>query len=178
MSQGELEGRILRLEAESEIKALMAEYLYLVDREPDPDRIAALFTVDGVWEPRGNLAVDQSPARGRDGVRELFAAVPEGMPFLAHYITNASVTVDPDAERAHGRWHAFELMTLKEPSVQMVQLAWYENDFAREDGRWRISHIRFEDSLSFPYLEGWAETRFVSLVTGESHPYPGPANAR
>lgn len=175
--QADLERRVAKLEAAREIEALMAEYLYLVDREPDPDRIAALFTADAVWEPRGNLAVDQSPARGREEIRELFAAVPGGMPFLAHYITNASVRLAADLESAHGRWHAFELMTLKEPPVQMVQLAWYENDFVREDGRWRIAHIRFEDSLSFPYLEGWAETRFVSLVTGESHPYPGPANA-
>lgn len=171
----DLERRVLKLEAAREIEALMAEYLYLVDREPDPDRIADLFTADGVWEPRGNLAVDQQPARGRDEVRGLFAAVPEGMPFLAHYISNASVTVDADLKAARGRWHAYELMTLKSPPVQLVQLAWYENDFAHEDGRWRISHIRFEDSLSFPYGEGWAETRFVSLVTGESHPYPGPA---
>jgi ketosteroid isomerase-like protein len=167
--------RVARLEAEQEIERLMAEYLYLVDREPDPDRIAALFSEDGVWEPRGNLAVDQQTARGRAAVRELFAGVAGAMPFLAHFITNAAVEVADDGRTARGRWHTFELMSLADPPVQVVQLAWYENDFVREGEEWRIAHIRFEDSLSFPFSEGWGATRFVSLVTGQSHPYPGPA---
>lgn len=171
----DLEHRIARLESERRIEAVMAEYLYLVDREPDADRIAALFSEDAIWEPRGNLAVEQQTSRGRSEIRELFAGIPAAMPFLAHYITNASVRVADDLETAHGRWHTFELLSLKSPSVQAVQCAWYENDFVREDGEWRIAHIRFEDTLSFPFLEGWAETRFVSLVSGESHPYPGPA---
>lgn len=176
-AETELERRIARLEAQQQIEGLMAEYLYLVDRDPDPDRIAGLFSEEGVWEPRGNLAVDQQPARGRAQIRELFGAVPEAMPFLAHYITNAYVEVADDLRTAHGRWHTFELLSLKSPAVRMVQLAWYENDFVREGEEWRIGHIRFEDSLSFPFDEGWAETRFVSLVTGKSYPHPGPRGA-
>lgn len=179
MRESDIERRLVRLESQREIEALMAEYLYLVDREPDADRIAELFSEDGVWEPRGNLAVDQQASRGREQIRRLFAGVGGSMPFLAHFITNAKIEVADDLRTAHGRWHAFELMTMtmKDDPVQVVQLAWYENDFVREDDRWRIAHIRFEDSLSFPFEEGWSATRFVSLVTGESHPYPGPAGA-
>lgn len=177
MQESEVERRLARLEAQREIEALMAEYLYLVDREPDPDRIADLFSEDAVWEPRGNLAVEQDPSRGREEIRQLFAGVGGAMPFLAHFITNAKVDVADDLRTAHGRWHAFELMTMtmKSPPVRALQLAWYENDFAHDGDRWRIAHIRFEDSLSFPFDEGWSETRFVSLVTGDSHPFPGPA---
>ena len=170
-----LEHRLGRLEAREQIEAVMAEYLYLVDRELDGERIAGLFTEDAIWEPRGNLAVDMAPTRGRQDIRKLFTTLPATMSFGAHFITNAVVEVAADLQTAKGRWHAFELLTKEDPTVQVVQLAWYDNDFVRQDDKWLIDHIRFEDSLSFPYGDGWADTRFVSLVTGESFPYPGPA---
>jgi hypothetical protein len=173
MTDAMLADRVLRLEARDEICALMAQYLYLADRDPDPDKIAALFAEDAIWEPRGNLAVGQQVSRGRAQIRELFVGLPKLLTFAAHYITNAVVDVAEDATSAHGRWHTFELIGRDEPKQQIVQLAWYENDFTRVDGRWLIQHIRFEDTLSFPYLEGWGETRFVSLVTGELVPHPG-----
>lgn len=173
--ESDVERRLARLESRGEIEALMAEYLYLVDRDPDPDRIAALFSAEAVWEPRGNLALEQPISRGREEIRGLFTAVPESMPFLAHYITNGAVEVADDLDSARGRWHTFELLSIKDPPVQVVQLAWYQNDFVREGGEWKISHIRFEDTLSFPFSEGWSETRFVSLVSGQSFPHPGPA---
>lgn len=175
MTNTDLERRVAQLEAREQIEAVMAEYLYLADRNPDPDRIAALFTAEAVWEPRGNLAVEQVPTHGREAIRELFAALPATMSFGAHFITNAVVEVAADLGSAHGRWHTLELLTKENPTVQVFQLAWYENDFVREGEEWKLSHIRFEDSLSFPFTEGWAETRFVSLVSGESFPWPGPA---
>lgn len=170
-----LERRVARLEARQQIEAVMAEYLHLADRNPDPDRIAALFCEDAVWEPRGNLAIEQQPTHGREAIRELFGALPQTMSFGAHFITNAVVEIDEEMNTAHGRWHSFELLTKENPQMQVVCLAWYENDFVREGEEWKIKHIRFEDELSFPYLDGWAETRFVSLVSGESFPHPGPA---
>jgi hypothetical protein len=175
LAEGDFERRLDRLESIQEIEGLMAEYLYLVDREPDPERIAALFSADAIWEPRGNLALDQDASRGREEIRDLFSAVSDSMPFLAHYITNCSIELAEDHKTARGRWHAFELMSLTEPAVEVVQLARYENDFVRADDGWRLQHIRFEDTLSFPYLDGWAETRFVSLVSGRSFPHPGPS---
>ncbi len=174
-SESDLERRVARLEARERIEAVMAEYLYLSDRELDPDRIAALFTAEATWEPRGNLAVEQVPTHGREAIRELFAALPGMMSFGAHFITNAVVEVSADLASARGRWHTLELLTKENPTVQVLQLAWYENDFVREGEEWKIDRIRFEDSLSFPFTEGWAETRFVSLVSGESFPWPGPA---
>lgn len=175
MSEVDLEKRLDRIESREEIEGVMAEYLYLADRDPDADKIAALFTEAAIWEPRGNFALEQSPTHGRTAIRELFAGLGGTMSFGAHFITNAVVEVDGDA--AHGRWHTLELLTKENPTVQIFQVAWYENDFERVDGRWRISHIRFEDTLSFPFVEGWAETRFVSLVSGERFPHPGPAAA-
>jgi ketosteroid isomerase-like protein len=175
MSELDLEGRLERIESREEIEAVMAEYLYLADRDPDADKIAALFTEGAIWEPRGNFALEQTPTHGRAAIRELFAGLAGTMSFGAHFITNAVVDVDVVGATAHGRWHTLELLTKENPTVQILQTAWYENDFERVDGRWLIKHIRFEDTLSFPFVEGWAETRFVSLVSGERFPHPGPA---
>jgi ketosteroid isomerase-like protein len=177
MSEVDVEGRLDRIESREEIEGVMAEYLYLADRDPDAEKIAALFTEAAIWEPRGNFALEQSPTHGRAAIRELFAGLGGTMSFGAHFITNAVVEIEAGGERAHGRWHTLELLTKENPTVQIFQVAWYENDFERVDGRWRISHIRFEDTLSFPFVEGWAETRFVSLVSGERFPHPGPSGA-
>ena len=177
MTGEDLERRVARLEAREEIGELMAEYLYLADRDPDAEKIAALFSADAVWEPRGNFALEQQPTHGREAIRELFAALPEMMSFGAHYVTNPVIEVSEDLGRARGRWHTLELLTKENPTTQILAIAWYDNDFVRVDGRWRIERIRFEDTLSFPFVEGWAETRFVSLVSGESFPHPGPGAA-
>lgn len=177
MSEKDLEGRLERIESREEIEAVMAEYLYLADRDPDADKIAALFTEEAIWEPRGNFALEQAPTHGRAAICELFAGLAGTMSFGAHFITNAVVDVDVEGATAHGRWHTLELLTKENPTVQILQVAWYENDFERVDGRWLIKHIRFEDTLSFPFVEGWAQTRFVSLVSGERFPHPGPTAA-
>ena len=177
MTDNDLARRVARLEAREEIGELMAAYLYLADRDPDADKIADLFSEDAIWEPRGNFALEQEASHGRETIRALFAALPQTMSFGAHFITNSVVEIADDLETARGRWHTFELLTKENPTVQLAQIAWYDNDFVRVDGRWRIERIRFEDTLSFPFVEGWAETRFVSLVSGESFPHPGPGAA-
>src|SRR4051794_25836036 len=177
MTEVSVAERLDRIESREEIEAVMAEDPYLADRDPDADKIAALFTVEAIWEPRGNFALEQTPTHGQAAIRELFAGLGATMSFGAHFITNSVIEIEPGATRAHGRWHTLELLTKENPTVEIFQVAWYENDFERVDGRWRISHIRFEDTLSFPFTEGWSETRFVSLVSGESFPHPGPAAA-
>lgn len=177
MSENDLARRVARLEAREEIGELMAEYLYLADRDPDADKVAALFAEDAVWEPRGNFALEQEPSEGREAIRELFAALPQTMSFGAHYVTNAVIEVGADLETARGRWHTLELLTKENPTVELAAVAWYDNDFVRVDGRWRFQRIRFEDALCFPFAEGWSETRFVSLVSGERFPHPGPGAA-
>lgn len=170
-----VEERLDLIESREEIEAVMAEYLYLADRDPDAGKIAALFTAEAIWEPRGNFALEQAPTHGQAAIRELFAGLGGTMSFGAHFITNSVIEIEPGATRAHGRWHTLELLTKENPTVEIFQVAWYENDFERVDRRWRISHIRFEDTLSFPFTEGWSKTRFVSLVSGECFPHPGLA---
>ena len=34
----------------------------------------------------------------------------------------------------------------------------YENEYIKEDGKWKILHLRFDDIFLSPYEEGWAKT--------------------
>ena len=102
MTGEDLERRVARLEAREEIGEVMAEYLYLADRDPDADKIAAVQRGCGLGAAR-QLRARTQPTHGREAIRELFAGLSETMSFGAHYVTNPVIEIDEDLERAHGR---------------------------------------------------------------------------
>lgn len=164
--------RLGRLEAERDVCAVMADYLRRVDRREDIDSIGELFTEDAIWEAQGFLA-EFGTTQGRSALEEMFAGLPASLSYTAHFATNPSVEVSEDLTSARGSWHTLELATTTTtPVEQIVMVAWYENDFALVDGRWRMSHVRFKDTAVFPYTEGWAATRFISALTLERTPHP------
>lgn len=162
-----LTARLARLEAKEAIAEVMAQYAYLVDRHESVDELASLFTEDAIWEARGNLA-EFGTNTGRENIRNMFAALPESLPFTAHYLTNPQITVNDEATAGRGRWHTLELATTTTgEGAQVVMVAWYDNDFVKVGDDWKISHIRFEDTCVFPFAEGWLHTRYLSPVTLE-----------
>ncbi|HZJ07798.1 MAG TPA: nuclear transport factor 2 family protein [Nocardioidaceae bacterium] len=161
--------RIARLEARFEVGDLMAEYLYLVDREPRRESMEALFTEDAIWEPKGNHS-ELEPVHGRSAIGEMLSGLPESFSFTVHYVTNPKIRISDDLQTADGRWHALEFISTREPVNDLVEVAWYESSFEFHDGRWLISHVKYTDTLVFPYAEGWTNTRFVSLFTGDRIP--------
>jgi SnoaL-like domain len=163
--------RLARLEAKESMATVMAEYLYQVDTGRDRATLGRLFSVDAIWEARGNLA-EMGTTIGRDNIVEMLVALPESLAFTAHFVTNPAIDVSPDAARGRGRWAALELMSKTDRSAaELVCIAWYDNDFVREGDRWQLSHVRFEDSLVFPFTEGWHDVRYVSLLSGQRTPF-------
>lgn len=171
-SHGSLESRLDRIEAREQMAAVMAEYLYQVDRVRDRAVLESLFTEDAVWEPKGNHA-ELSPVEGRQQIVDMLVNLPESFSMTAHFVTNAVITVNDDATAGSGRWHALELIGTRAPASELVEVAWYENDFVNDEGTWRLSRVRYEDALVFPYREGWRDVRFISLFTGERVPHDG-----
>lgn len=158
-----IEARLAALEAKDEISTLMYEYLHLADSSSTPEVIADFFAEDGVYETRGNLS-EMPPVLGREAIRELFRGLGTMLTYSTHFATNPVISLSEDGARARGRWYTYEMCTTAEPQEQIVLLAVYDNDFVRVDDRWLIQHVRFEDVLSFPFTEGWRDTRFISLV--------------
>lgn len=169
----ELVQRVQRLEAREQIASVMAEYLYQVDRPRQRHVLATLFADDAVWEAQGNLSEMGTTTSGK-AIVDMLVSVPETLPYTAHFITNPVIDMAPDGASARGRWHTLELIAKGgEAPAELVCIAWYDNDFVRRDGRWQISHVRYEDSLVFPFDEGWHDVRYVSLVTGERTGHQG-----
>jgi hypothetical protein len=159
----DLRRRVAKLEAEREISHVLYHYVWLADEVKDADRIAACFTQDAVWEGQGDF--DEYLSRGRTEIRDLFREVPKQLPFTAHWVTNEVIEVDDRAQTAHGQWHILEAANLRDNCAQVWMVAWYENDFRLEKGKWLISHLRLKHTFVAPYEEGWLKTRYVSPVT-------------
>lgn len=159
-----IRARLNALEAKELVSATMADYLRRVDLQENIDTIGELFTDDAVWEAEGNLA-EFGTTRGRDAIATMFRELPGTLPFTAHFVTNPTITVDEDCLHANGTWHTLELCSTKESNSQLVMLAWYDNDFRFDNGRWRLDHVRFSDTRVFDYGAGWIHTRYLSPLT-------------
>jgi hypothetical protein len=69
------------------------------------------------------------------------------------------VDVDPAGKTAKGRWYALMYLNNATPGGGAVLgVGIYENDYIKEQGKWKILHLRFDDIFLTPYEDGWAKT--------------------
>lgn len=160
-----------RLESERAVARLMYRYVHACDELKDADAVASFFTEDAVWEGQGCFA-EFGATEGRDAIRHMFVDNPTMLPFTAHFLANPDIEISESGDGAFGRWHTLEAATLKDRRTQVWMAAWYENDFARTDGQWLISHLRYRDRFVCPYEDGWAKVRYISPQTLEVTPEP------
>lgn len=151
-----LAARVYVLEAKDEIRRLMVAYVHA--RDITGDSVVEYFTADAVWEGIGHLADVLGRHEGRSAIVERFAGP---VPPALHLLANESISVD--GEDAVGYW------TYLQPSVLNGRAFWiaarYHNDFHREEGIWRIRHMRIELIFQAQYEEGWAEAAFFARQT-------------
>lgn len=136
-----LEERLRRLEDIEAIKQLKARYCQACDDDHNPDRVAALFVEDGLWEGP-NIGVH---ARGRPAIRAYFAGVRDdaGIRNSAHIVTNPVITVSGD--RATGTWRLVMLHTSAAPGGGFRYhriVGFYQDDYARVQDAWFLERLR------------------------------------
>ena len=149
-----LEERIRTLEDIERIKQLKARYAAACDDNYDAEAIAALFTIDGVWDggPMGK-------AEGREAIAKFFSRVSEFFPFAIHNVMNPIIDVDGD--HATGQWYLIQPATMAKGN-QAVWLAGSYNDrYVRVGEDWMFQHLAVTVRFLTPYHEGWAAKRFV-----------------
>lgn len=137
----DFEARIARLEAEAEIRGLIARYCFTID-DRDLNGIADLFTEDarvasedGVMEARGLQAI-------MDQYRGRFAALGPG----AHYMHDVALDIsgsDPDTAVGRVSGHA-ELLRRGQMMVAGLR---YRDAYRRTPSGWRFA----ERIISFLY---------------------------
>ena len=69
------------------------------------------------------------------------------------------VDVDEDGKTAKGRWYALMYLSNAAPGGGAVLgVGMYENEYIKEDGKWKILRLNFDDIFLSPYEDGWAKT--------------------
>lgn len=166
-----LQDRARRLRDINDIKRLQRVYGYYLD-EALWDDLADLFTANATVEyARDGLY------RGRDRIREYFyrlggnqAGLSEGQ-LNEHFQLMPVITLADDGMSARGRWRAVIL------NGELGELAlWgegpYENEYVKEDGVWKISKVRWYQTIMVPYEGAWGLNEDVNKGIYVSPQFP------
>ncbi|HCP55417.1 MULTISPECIES: nuclear transport factor 2 family protein [Pseudomonas] len=143
-----LQQRLAVLEAQSDIRRLLARYMDFCDVPHAPTQVAdlaALFAADAIWEGVGADA-EQTFGRqqGRQAVAEFVASyLPPASHFSLnlHFLTSELLQVDESASRASGQWIMQQISSYTEGGSELIS-ARLNIDFVCVDGQWYIAHFR------------------------------------
>lgn len=116
---------------------------------------------------------DRGVFRGKDGVRRFFRDYlgrggkprePGDMAF--HMQHQGVVDVDPDGKTAKGRWYCTMIQARPiEPGGPVRSILGhgvYENEFVKENGKWKFKKLFYSLHFRSPVAEGWAETPVIA----------------
>lgn len=153
----DLEARVRRLEDIEAIKQVKAAYCAACDDNYDPDRLAALFTEDAVWNGGRTFGV----AEGRAAIRRHFEGASKRVTIARHQVMNPIIEVDGDW--ATGHWLLFQPCTNAAGGTEQAMwlAATYADQYARVDGRWLIARTDIDVSFFTPFDRGWVDQPFL-----------------
>ena len=154
-----LQTRLAALEAESEIRALVARYMEICD-ELGPtspmDEVGSLFCKNAIWEGKGKrYSKAFGGHRGRHAIVTFLDTYRAPKPHFAsnvHFLTSETLKVR--GQKAEGSW-----VMLQTPSFasgeSFVLAARLLLSFAHEDDAWRISRFETTNLFGRPIDGGW-----------------------
>lgn len=161
-----LASRVLRLEAEHEIRAVMMRYMELCDRldaDTPMDELAALFTANAVWTGKG--ARYGTAFGGHEGREAIVAMLDRYRGPLPHFAMNAhflgSETIKLEGERGKGSWMMLQTSTYADGRSDL-RAARIKAGFAFEEARWRIARFETENLFSRP-VDRWDDPAEVPV---------------
>ena len=146
-----LSRRIARLEAEGDVRRVVAHYFALCDTLGEDTPLAelgALFTRDTLWEGAGRYRAAFGAHRGRDAVVAMLAGYcgpPAHFVLNAHFLSSEAIEVDGD--RATGRWMMLQTSTYADGRSDCRSAA-LTIDLRIEEEAWRIARFRTENLFS------------------------------
>ena len=134
----DLETRLARLEAESEIRRLKARYLNACDAK-DVEAIRACFTPDAElhYPPIGQFGVE--------GLVEAFTQIAASTPIIdVHQGHNAEIEVAADGRTASGRWNlGYATYDPRNRGFRLLT-SFYHDRYRKTVEGWRITYSRSE----------------------------------
>jgi hypothetical protein len=165
-----LEARIQRLEDIKQIERLQRIYGYYRDYG-EWEKIVDLFSDNA----ESVEVADHGVYKGKEGVRRFYIDLIKGgkdrkpRPGVLSICMQMQgvITVEPDGKTAKGRWYGYMIearptMSLHEGELRQL---WghgiYENEYVKEDGKWKIKKLHFFLNFCTPYEDGWLKTPVV-----------------
>lgn len=160
--------RLDRLESESAIRAVMADYMRLCDRldATTPMReLGELFAPDAVWTGLGaRYGASFGVHRGREAILAMLDAYRGPVPHFTlntHFLTSENIAVE--GEGATGGWVMLQISTYS-GGASDLRGARLSVDFARQSGVWRIQRFATENLFSRA-VDRWDDPAPVPVPT-------------
>jgi hypothetical protein len=150
-----LEREIARIEDENEIENLQRIYGFYIE-EGFWSEAADLFADDGIFEIAG-VGVYRGKSRVRDYLASLDDEGPKDGRLYDQMQLMPIVDVATDGTTAQARWRLFA-QEAKYGEFSEWGTGWYENDYVKEDGVWKIAHLRQFNRMYSPDQDGWGQT--------------------
>jgi hypothetical protein len=170
MQVEELEARIKTLEDQvrilqdiEDIKKLQRAYGYYLEHWMAAE-IVDLFS-DG---PDVALEWPEGKYLGKEGVKRYFEGNERKDPEFLHQLMQLSPVVDiePDGKTARGRWYCWGAITFPRGGgvIPSFQSGLYENEYVKEEGKWKIKRFRWQMIYSVKPGEGLVKPERVAAV--------------
>lgn len=156
-----IQARAQRIKDSNDIKRLQRAYGYYLD-EALWDELTDLFSDNATVEyARDGLY------RGKERIREYLYALGGNQHGLSegqlneHYQLMPVVTLAEDGMSAKGRWRAI-ILGGQYGEAAMWGEGPYENEYVKEDGVWKISKVRWFQTIMVPYEGTWGTNEDVN----------------
>jgi hypothetical protein len=169
MDLEELEARVKTLESIEEIKKLQRSYGYYIE-------YGMVEEVVDLFSDSPNVAFwhsGQGAFRGKKGIRRYFESLfrDSQNPEFLHQVMQLSgiVDVDADGKTAKGRWYGLGAIAIpRGKGVTQVNIGViYENDYVKENGKWKIKILRVY--VTYDYQPGGGIVKPERVVSFEPH---------
>jgi len=189
MDISEMAARLQRVEDIIEIDRLEKIYGYYLDNGRFKE-VIDLFSDAAEFLEVG----DRGVFRGKAGVERFFweylgrGGQPREPGEMAFHMQHQGVIdVAPDGQTAKGRWYCTMIQARPVekggPTRSVLGHGVYENDFIKEDGKWKFKKLFYSLHYRSPIAEGWAQTPMIAagIAPGADapptayHPYPSIA---
>ena len=164
-----LEARMRRLEDILEIEKLQSRYQHYLSLGK-ADKVRELFAQKNrVSLEAGDSGVIE--AEGSEEIRKkLFLGTGDKLKTVGRYSENHAVNpvieVSKDGKTAKGVWFSPGIGTFASMNLQGWEWGKYDMDYVKEDGKWKIRHLRWYQTFETPFEKGWLyQQEFGSMRT-------------
>ena len=151
-----LEHQVRVLQDTLEIERLQRSYGYYLEHWM-PQEMIDLFSDS----PDVAMDLPEGKYFKKEGVKRLFAGVAGNDPEFLHQLMMLSpvIDVDPDGKSAKGRWYCFGAVSIPQSKgvTQSFVSGTYENEYTKEDGKWKIKKVKWHINYHAKPDEGWVK---------------------